>query len=149
MPCQHYDPPVSPCAHPLQLFYPSGMKGLRTEGVDFAGRPATIEVEEVLSAEQLLTVGDAMRNCLRTGRGLGKYCARARSRSSSFWVVSAQREEEGAERDYMLIFEVWNQSRIVHQAEGPGSSFPSEVPLGYMQMWAEEQNVDWTTWEVW
>jgi len=133
-----------------ELFYPSGLRGMRTTGVDFQGREAEIVVEELLSAESLLTVGEAMRNCLRTGRGLAKYCHRARSRSSSFWAVSARRGGGARETaEYMLIFEVWNQSRIVHQAEGPGSSFPSDVPLGYMQMWAEEQQVEWSTWEVW
>eukprot|EP00192_Tetraselmis_astigmatica_P004297 CAMPEP_0117683826 /NCGR_PEP_ID=MMETSP0804-20121206/20669_1 /TAXON_ID=1074897 /ORGANISM="Tetraselmis astigmatica, Strain CCMP880" /LENGTH=494 /DNA_ID=CAMNT_0005494569 /DNA_START=169 /DNA_END=1650 /DNA_ORIENTATION=- len=143
----------------FELFYPSGFDSLTFEGKDAKGAPCKVSVEEVGSADGLLEVGQAMANCLRTQRGIYKYTLRARNRSSSFWVVSYSSAEASAEestkndetcpftdKDCQLVFEVWNQSRIVHQAEGPGSSFPSQHAIDNMQIWAESQGVDWTTW---
>jgi len=154
-----------------ELFYPSGLRSMRFPGADEAGAPCTVAVEEVLSADRLHEVGVAMGNCLQTARGIYKYTARARSRASSFWVVSyayggdqegtesflatpdpsegAGGDAEGDGRRYGMIFEVWNQSRIVHQAEGPRSSIPQRAALEHMRVWSEAQGVDWTTWEVW
>ena len=124
------------------------------DGSDDYGNPCKVTVQEVLSADSLVKAGMAMQNCLQTQRGVLKYTARARSRSSSFWTVTYSYGPTASSKDddnqvYALIFEVWNQSRIIHQAEGAGSSLPRQVALGHMETWARAQGVDWTTWEVW
>jgi hypothetical protein len=124
------------------------------DGTDDDGNPCTVLVQEILSADKLVEAGMGMQNCLQTQRGVLKYTARARSRSSSFWTVTYSRKQSLSPSEdgglvYALIFEVWNQSRIVHQAEGAGSSVPGRVALGHMETWARAQGVDWTTWEVW
>lgn len=118
-------------------------------------------MREVLSAAELHDVGLRMGSCLQTNDGMRKYTAKGRTRRSSFWTISkrpaaAPGEAPGAdaERQYMLVFEVWNQSRIIYQAEGPhfgleGGYYPTDEALDYMQWWAEEQRVQWDTWLMW
>ena len=106
-------------------------------------------MRELLSASQFIQVGEAMENCLRTQRGVYKYSDRARSKSSSFWIVCYRDVARKDDLECVLVFEVWNESKIVHQAEGPGSRFPSSASLRHMQTWAEGNDVVWNTWEMW
>jgi hypothetical protein len=49
----------------------------------------------------------------------------------------------------VLVFEVWNESKIVHQAEGPLSDMPSKDALRAMEIWGDAQGVRWDMWEMW
>jgi len=142
-----------------ESFAPSGLKNMKWDEDLGDGKLIEIEVKEVLTTLDLVNIGDQMQNCLQTLRGMYKYAARARTRSSSFWYTTSLEKDSGMEimgkelfkpkKKYIIVFEVWSESKIVHQAEGPGSTYPTNLALKSMQKWAESQDVAWDTWEMW
>jgi len=146
-----------------EIFSRSGLSNMSWEDPDAESKAHKyVEVREILSATMLLQVGQAMENCLSKPQGIHKYSHRARSKSSSFWIVcyrdaesvlrnqdKIQNEEDTESLECIMVFEVWNESKIVHQAEGPGSSVPSRAAQRHMRTWAEAQDVQWNTWEMW
>lgn len=116
-----------------------------------ARRMATVRVEEILSFEYLQYVGRTLQNCLqaqrRGGSSLFKYLSRARARDSSFWVMTItadDQEEEGGSRDveHLLLVEVYNRLRVIHQAEGPHPRrWPRADAWAWLKEWAQEQGL--------
>ena len=94
---------------------------------------ALVRVEEILSIARLEAQGQLLGNCLRGehngGYNLEKYARRARAGVSSFWSIDFLFEENDSERVHVaLLVEVWNDERIIHQAEGPRPrTWPSET----------------------
>merc|ERR1719343_1953041 len=93
-------------------------------------RKATVKIEEIMSFEYMQHVGDTMRNCLRVerrgGQSLMKYLSRAKTRESSFWVMTITADEDETEEaageapvQHLLLVELYNQRGVIHQAEGP------------------------------
>jgi len=115
-----------------------------------AKRKATVRIEEILSFEYLQYVGQMLSNCLRIekrgGTSLFKYLSRARARRSSFWVMTVTPEdsEEIADRsvEHLLLIEVFNEIRVVHQAEGPHPRrWPRRDAWAWLQEWAEREGL--------
>mmetsp|Transcript_32956 Transcript_32956/g.64874 ORF Transcript_32956/g.64874 Transcript_32956/m.64874 type:complete len:605 (+) Transcript_32956:577-2391(+) len=118
-------------------------------------RRATIRIDEIMSFEYLQHVGETMRNCLRVerrgGQSLMKYLARVRSRDSSFWVMTITAEDDGDDQQgqaagspvqHMLLMEVYNEMRIIHQAEGPHPRrWPRLDAWKWLREWAEQENL--------
>jgi len=119
-------------------------------------RRATVRIDEILSFEYLQHVGQTMRNCLRVerrgGASLMKYLSRVRSRESSFWVMTitaepgeGEAEEQGAEEmpvQHLLLVELYNDLRVIHQAEGPHPRrWPRPDAWRWLQEWAEQEGL--------
>jgi len=119
-------------------------------------RRATVRVDEILSFEYLQHVGQTLSNCLRMerrgGASLAKYVSRAKSRDSSFWVmtITAEAEEgEAAESageavpvQHLLLVELYNDMRVIHQAEGPHPRrWPRPDAWRWLQEWAAQEGL--------
>lgn len=120
-------------------------------------RRATVRIDEILSFEYLQYVGRAMQNCLRVerrgGASLAKYMSRVKSRDSSFWVMTITAEgdeEEGTTEgeteenpvEHLLMVEVYNGLRVIHQAEGPHPRrWPRPDAWAWLQEWAAQERL--------
>lgn len=118
-------------------------------------RRATVRIDEILSFEYLQHVGKQMRNCLRVekrgGMSLVKYLSRVQARDSSFWVMTITPEIDDEELDAdagpapvqeMLLVEVYNSMKVIHQAEGPHPRrWPRPDAWGWLQEWAAQEGL--------
>lgn len=119
-------------------------------------RRATVRIDEIMSFEYMQHVGQVMSNCLRVekrgGASLMKYLSRARSRESSFWVMTLNAEADmgkdkedtgaGAPVQHLLLLEVYNDMRVIHQAEGPHPRrWPRPDAWLWLKEWAEREGL--------
>jgi hypothetical protein len=118
-------------------------------------RKATVRIEEIMSFEYMQHVGDTMRNCLRVerrgGQSLMKYLSRAKTRESSFWVmtITADGDEDDTEEaageapvQHLLLVELYNQMGVIHQAEGPHPRrWPRADAWRWLQEWAAQEGL--------
>jgi len=115
-------------------------------------RRATVRIEEIMTFEYLQHVGDRMKNCLRVersgGRSLVKYMRRVMARESSFWVMTitaeASEEDENSKEEVqeMLLIEVYNDLKVIHQAEGPHPRrWPRPDAWQWLKEWADQQGL--------
>ncbi|CAE8619301.1 unnamed protein product [Polarella glacialis] len=120
-------------------------------------RKATVRIDEIMSFEYLQHVGQQMKNCLRVekrgGQSLMKYVSRVKSRDSSFWVMTitaeaAAQAEDGEESSeeapvqHLLLMEIYNGLRVVHQAEGPHPRrWPRTDAWSWLQEWSEQEKL--------
>jgi len=120
---------------------------------------ALVRFEEILSSARLEAQGQLLGNCLRgehnMGYNLEKYCRRARSGVSSFWSLEYMMYENGeanGERVHVaLLVEIWNDERIIHQAEGPRPrAWPTQTAWELMCRWAKEEGLrpETGSWEL-
>jgi len=118
-------------------------------------RRCTVRIDEIMSFEYLQHVGDNMKNCLRIekrgGSSLVKYLRRVQSRDSSFWAMTItpeidEDEEASAgkveEVQYMLMLEVYNGMKVIHQAEGPHPRrWPRPDAWQWLKEWGEREGL--------
>eukprot|EP00404_Azadinium_spinosum_P032121 CAMPEP_0180578436 /NCGR_PEP_ID=MMETSP1037_2-20121125/12462_1 /TAXON_ID=632150 /ORGANISM="Azadinium spinosum, Strain 3D9" /LENGTH=237 /DNA_ID=CAMNT_0022596241 /DNA_START=17 /DNA_END=727 /DNA_ORIENTATION=+ len=116
-------------------------------------RRATVRIDEIMSFEYMQYVGDAMQNCLRIerrgGSSLMKYLSRVRSRESSYWVMTITAEGDGEAEEaseaaldvqHLLLVEVYNDMKVIHQAEGPHPRrWPRPDAWAWLREWAEQE----------
>ncbi|CAJ1401457.1 unnamed protein product [Effrenium voratum] len=113
-------------------------------------RKATVRIDEIMSFEYMQHVGQVMANCLRVerrgGMSLVKYLSRAKSRDSSFWVMTItaepEEDEEEAPVQHLLLMEVYNGLRVIHQAEGPHPRrWPRLDAWRWLEEWADQEKL--------
>eukprot|EP00971_Amphidinium_carterae_P137366 2722005-Amphidinium_carterae.1 len=115
-------------------------------------RRATVRVDEIMTFEYLQHVGAQMKNCLRVerrgGSSLVKYMRRVIARESSFWVMtitSEPSEDDANSKEVMeelLLIEVYNDLRVIHQSEGPHPRrWPRPDAWGWLQEWAAQEGL--------
>lgn len=116
-------------------------------------RRVTVRIDEIMSFEYLQYVGDTMKNCLRVskrgGASLMKYLSRVRSTESSFWVmtITAEVDEDESDREkapvqHLLLVEIYNNLKVIHQAEGPHPRrWPRTDAWGWLIEWAEQEGL--------
>lgn len=114
-------------------------------------RKATVRIDEIMSFEFMQHVGQKMVNCLRMekrgGSSLAKYVSRVRARDSSFWVMTItaeQDEEKGGDEEvqYLLMLEVYNGMKVIHQGEGPHPRrWPRLDAWRWLQEWAAQEGL--------
>ncbi|CAK0885205.1 unnamed protein product [Prorocentrum cordatum] len=85
----------------------------------------------------------------RGGQSLMKYLSRAKTRESSFWVMTITAEDDENETEeaageapvqHLLLVELYNQMGIIHQAEGPHPRrWPRPDAWRWLQEWAAQE----------